>query len=59
MDRVIALIEALMSPARAVNHFLKKLRRGLRSGRVVPTAPPCETLARDAFICARQLVDTS
>ena len=57
--RIMALIEALMHPARAVRHFLKKLRRGLRSGLLVPTAPPSETLMRAAVLCAIQLIDTS
>ena len=57
--RVMALIEALMHPARAVRHFLKKLRHGLRSGRLVPTAPPSEALACAIIARIRNLPDTS
>ncbi|MBX3429790.1 MAG: hypothetical protein KF779_09430 [Hyphomonadaceae bacterium] len=59
VDRVMALIEALMHPERAVHHFLKKLRCGLRSGRLVPAAPPSERLAHVIIALTRALLDTS
>ncbi|MEQ1812680.1 MAG: hypothetical protein ABL889_22325 [Terricaulis sp.] len=59
LNRIMALIDALMSPTRAVRYFLKKVLRGLRSGRLVPASPPGEELMRAALICARQFVDTS
>jgi hypothetical protein len=59
VERVIALIEALMHPARAVAHFLKKIRNGLTASHLIPTAPPSDALAREVFLCAQQFVDTS
>lgn len=59
VERVIALIEALMHPARAVAHFLKKIRNGLTASHLIPTAPPSDALAREIFLCAQQFADTS
>lgn len=59
VERVIALIEALMHPARAVAHFLRKIRNGLTASHLVATAPPGEALTREIFSCVRQLADTS
>lgn len=58
-DRVTSLIEAVMHPARAVRHFLKKICEGLISSHVTPTAPPSEALTRTALTCVQQFADTS
>lgn len=38
IDRVFALLEALQNPERALASFLKRIHKGLRSGRLVITA---------------------
>ncbi|WP_395644657.1 hypothetical protein [Terricaulis sp.] len=59
LRRVLALIDALACPERAVRYFLKRLRKGLHLSRVVPTAPPAQTLAQDAQLVAEVGVDSS
>ncbi|MBP6689801.1 MAG: hypothetical protein KA153_07405 [Hyphomonadaceae bacterium] len=59
LERALALIEALMHPARAVHHFLKRIGRGLASSHLLAAAPPSDALAREAVRCVSQLVDTS
>ncbi len=48
LARVIALIEALANPQRAVVYFLKQIARGLHFGRLIPLAPPAYALAAGA-----------
>ena len=52
LERVIALIIALLDPERAVRHFLKRLANGLSFTRLVTTTPPSEILAGGAIQCA-------
>ena len=52
VERVIALIIALLDPERAVRHFLKRLANGLSFTRLVTTTPPSEILAGGAIQCA-------
>jgi hypothetical protein len=40
LKRVIALIDALTRPERAVAYFFKRICKGLRLARIVPNAPP-------------------
>lgn len=40
LTRVVALIDALARPQRAVAYFLKRICKGLHLGRIVPIAPP-------------------
>ncbi len=60
LARVLALIEALTFPERAMRHFLRKIKKGLRLSRIVLVAPPNDALARDALCAAlRAMPDTS
>jgi hypothetical protein len=60
LTRVIALIQALTRPQRAVAYFLKHITKGLHFGRVVATAPPACSFTRDALAAAQcALPDTS
>jgi hypothetical protein len=51
LQRLLALIDALIDPARAVRHFQRKLGNGLSFTHIVATAPPSETLAVGAIQC--------
>jgi hypothetical protein len=51
LTRVMALIETLRRPERAIAHFLKRVRKGLRGPRLLIAAPPAHALAR-AFLAA-------
>ncbi|MGQ0532251.1 MAG: hypothetical protein ACT4OF_06115 [Caulobacteraceae bacterium] len=46
LARVIALIDALTRPERAVAYFLKQICKGLRLSRLIVVAPPACALAR-------------
>jgi hypothetical protein len=59
LSRVLALIDALACPARAVAYFLKQLRKGLRLGRLVAAAPPDHALACETYVVAPAAHDTS
>jgi hypothetical protein len=59
LTRVIALIDALTRPARAVAYFMKRLCNGLRPACIIPIAPPA---ARRRDVCtapATAFADTS
>jgi hypothetical protein len=45
LARVIALMEALARPERAVAYFFRNICKGLRLARIAPVAPPACTLA--------------
>jgi hypothetical protein len=47
----LALTEALLCPQRAIAHFMKCIRRGLRAPALVISVPSSEPLA-DAFFAA-------
>ncbi len=58
LDRVLALIDALTRPERAVAYFLKQICKGLRLSGLVPVAPPAHAV--DAGRAAESaLCDTS
>jgi hypothetical protein len=57
--RVLALIDALTQPERAVAYFLKQMRRGLRVSGLVAFAPPALMLAAVLRIDASASCDTS
>ncbi|MCX7360097.1 MAG: hypothetical protein NT015_18405 [Alphaproteobacteria bacterium] len=57
-DRVFALLDALQHPDRAIAYFLKRIRKGLRSRRLVVAAPIAEALF-SACVAARPTLDTS
>lgn len=60
LARVLALIEALTFPERAVRYFLKKMKKGLRLSRIVLFAPPNDALTCDVLCAApRAQPDTS
>lgn len=60
LARVLALVEALTFPERAMRYFLRKMKKGLRLSRIVIVAPPNDALTRDALCAAlRALPDTS
>jgi hypothetical protein len=51
LARVLALLNALAHPERAVAHFLKRIRKGSRLSRLVPVAPRADALAAGAPPC--------
>jgi hypothetical protein len=59
LARVIALLEALTSPERAVAYFFKRLCNGLRLARLVATTPLDDALAREALLSCFPPDDTS
>ena len=60
LARVLALIEALARPERAVAYFFKHLCKGLRLARLAPVAPPARTLDGELLTAsALALPDTS
>lgn len=44
IDRVFALLDALQNPERAIAYFLKRIRKGLRSRRLIIAAPIAEAV---------------
>ncbi|MEQ1492834.1 MAG: hypothetical protein ABL932_19995 [Terricaulis sp.] len=44
IDRVFALLDALQTPERAIAYFLKRIRKGLRSRRLVIAAPAADAI---------------
>jgi hypothetical protein len=56
--RVSALLAALANPEPHIGYFYKRLLRGLRSARLLPTAPPATALTIDAPRAAA-ITDTS
>ena len=59
IDRVAQLLSALAHPAPYVARFTKELCKGLRSTRLVPTAPPAYALAGAGTPCITPFEDTS
>jgi hypothetical protein len=59
LARVLALLDALAKPERAVAHFLKQLSRGTRLTGLVAAAPRADALAADAYANACAISDTS
>lgn len=57
--RVLALIDALTRPERAIAYFLKQMRKGLRLSGLVVAAPPALMLIAMPFITERALCDSS
>jgi hypothetical protein len=57
-DRLARLLAVLARPGRYIARFLKELCKGLRLSRLIPLAPPAQTLAVDAprATVRRQLV---
>jgi hypothetical protein len=47
-DRLARLLAVLARPGRYIARFLKELCKGLRLSRLIPLAPPEQTLAADA-----------
>lgn len=45
IDRVFALLDALQNPELAIAYFLKRIRKGLRSRRLVVAAPVADAIA--------------
>ena len=45
LQRVLALIDALARPERAIGYFFKRICNGLRMSRLVAAAPPADALA--------------
>ncbi|MGQ0531238.1 MAG: hypothetical protein ACT4OF_00930 [Caulobacteraceae bacterium] len=52
LRRVLALMDALANPERAIAYFLKRLCNGLCLSRLIAAAPPGDALARDALVAA-------
>ena len=52
LTRVIALIDALSRPQRAIAYFLKQIRNGLTLSHLVAVAPPAQTLAASVLDAA-------
>jgi hypothetical protein len=59
LARVLALIEALARPERAVAYFFKRICEGLHLARFAPVAPPARMLAGALVAPARAMPDTS
>jgi hypothetical protein len=59
LTRVLALIDALTRPARAVAYFLKQICKGLRLAGLLPVAPPADAFAEGASFAVRPFADTS
>jgi len=60
LARVLALVEALMKPERAVAYFFKQICKGLRLTRLVLVAPAAENLTGSALFAAPStLLDSS
>ena len=58
IDRVFALLDALQHPERAIAYFLKRIRKGLRSRRLIIAAPIAEAVV-SAQTPAPLTLDTS
>jgi len=59
LTRVLALIDALTSPERAVAYFLKQIRKGLRLFGLVAAEPPAAVLTHSAGRVACGFRDSS
>jgi hypothetical protein len=59
LTRVMALIEALRRPERAIAHFLKRIRKGVRGPRLVIAAPPAQALACAFLTATHAALDSS
>lgn len=58
IDRVFALLDALQHPERAIAYFLKRIRKGLHSRRLVIAAPVADAIvSTQAFV--QLTLDTS
>lgn len=58
IDRVFALLDALQHPERAIAYFLTRIRKGLRSRRLVIAAPVAEAIF-SALTLIEPALDTS
>ncbi len=59
LARILALIDALTRPERAVAYFLRQICRGLRLSRLIPVAPSADALSYVPFFGAACLIDSS
>jgi hypothetical protein len=59
LTRAMALIEALRRPERAIAHFLRRIRKGVRGPRLVIAAPPDETLSSAFLVAPHAALDSS
>lgn len=56
---LLALLDAMANPERAIAHFVKQLCAGTRRTRLVAAAPRADALAADVYAVARVTSDTS
>jgi hypothetical protein len=59
LKRLLALLDALANPGRAVAHFLRRLCAGTRVSGLVVAAPRADALADDVYAVACAVSDTS
>ncbi|MGQ0533116.1 MAG: hypothetical protein ACT4OF_10580 [Caulobacteraceae bacterium] len=60
LNRVLAMLDALARPERAIAYFFKRICNGLCQSRLIAVAPPADALARDALMAALpRFIDTS
>ena len=59
LRRLLALLDALTNPERAVAHFLKQLCAGTRLTGLIATTPRPDPLAAEVYAIARAVSDTS
>jgi hypothetical protein len=59
IDRVFALLDALQNPERAIAYFLRRIRKGLRSRRLVIAASIADALLSVQTSSAQPALDTS
>ena len=59
LARILALLDALAHPERAVAYFLKQICKGLRLSRLIPVAPSAAALGCGPFFGAACSIDSS